>query len=219
MKNIFQYCRIFRAFDLDYLSIWTHAPGQSAYNPVERSMIMLFQKLAGITLPIERAHFQMSSGYGIYDNFQTCSEHTILFRISAQKVCHHYTIITNFKLYIINSIFACSSSLLNILRKVLNVSFALFTFFYKINLSIFRNIVQNFFMSEKCSVWFVWDVSRIFSCPEYVWFTYINFRYEKILDIIFDHFLKHFLNIFKYIWTDSEHFDNVFLTFLFYRED
>lgn len=50
---------MFCAFDLDYLSIRTHASGQSAYNPVERSMATLSQKLAGITLPIDKygSHF------------------------------------------------------------------------------------------------------------------------------------------------------------------
>src|SRR6266498_696543 len=42
------------------------------------------------------------------------------------------TVVTNFKLYIIDSIFACSLSLLNTPRKVLNISFALFTFFIKL---------------------------------------------------------------------------------------
>ncbi|PKC10142.1 hypothetical protein RhiirA5_498690 [Rhizophagus irregularis] len=42
-------------FDLDFLSIRTHAPGQSKYNPVERGMATLSGKLAGITLPID--HF------------------------------------------------------------------------------------------------------------------------------------------------------------------
>ncbi|SRR6266540_4504225 len=113
---------------------------------------------------IVRKMFQkvMSSGYGIHDNFQKYSGHTILSGISAQKVQMIYaitcTVITDFKLYIIDSIFACSSSLLNTSRKVLNASFVLFTFFYKINLSI---IARNFFMSGKCQVSFI-------SCPEYV---------------------------------------------------
>ncbi|GBC09804.1 hypothetical protein RclHR1_09120001, partial [Rhizophagus clarus] len=38
IKNIFQYCGMFCNFNLDYLSIWTHAPGQSTYNPVKRSI-------------------------------------------------------------------------------------------------------------------------------------------------------------------------------------
>ncbi|CAB4461237.1 unnamed protein product [Rhizophagus irregularis] len=36
--------------DLDYLTVRTHAPGQSAYNPVERSMASLSGKLAGVEL-------------------------------------------------------------------------------------------------------------------------------------------------------------------------
>ncbi|CAI2197094.1 3168_t:CDS:1, partial [Funneliformis geosporum] len=46
MKNINQYAHLFRALDLDYLTIRTHASGQSAYNPVECSMASLFAKLA-----------------------------------------------------------------------------------------------------------------------------------------------------------------------------
>ncbi|CAI2198953.1 6601_t:CDS:1, partial [Funneliformis geosporum] len=51
MKNIIQYAHLFRALDLDYLTIRTHTLGQSAYNPVERSMASLFAILASITLP------------------------------------------------------------------------------------------------------------------------------------------------------------------------
>lgn len=54
-KNIKTYCHLFQKFDLDYLSIRTHAPGQSKYNPVERGMATLSGKLAGITLPV--GHF------------------------------------------------------------------------------------------------------------------------------------------------------------------
>ncbi len=56
LKNIKVYCQLFKKFDLDYLSIRTHAPGQSKYNPVERGMATLFGKLAGVTLPID--HFR-----------------------------------------------------------------------------------------------------------------------------------------------------------------
>uniref|UniRef100_U9UIM9 Uncharacterized protein n=1 Tax=Rhizophagus irregularis (strain DAOM 181602 / DAOM 197198 / MUCL 43194) TaxID=747089 RepID=U9UIM9_RHIID len=42
-------------FDLDYLTVRTHALEQSKYNPVERGMATLSGKLAGITLPID--HF------------------------------------------------------------------------------------------------------------------------------------------------------------------
>jgi hypothetical protein len=53
LKNIKTYCQLFRKFDLDYLTVRTHAPGQSKYNPVERGMATLSGKLAGITLPID----------------------------------------------------------------------------------------------------------------------------------------------------------------------
>ncbi|CAB4426249.1 unnamed protein product [Rhizophagus irregularis] len=55
LKNINAYCQLFKKFDLDFLSVRTHAPGQSKYNPVERGMATLSGKLAGITLPIN--HF------------------------------------------------------------------------------------------------------------------------------------------------------------------
>ena len=67
MKNIFEYCRMFRAFDLDYLSVRTHAPGQSAYNPVERSMATLSRKLAGITLPINKYGSHLNSQGQVID--------------------------------------------------------------------------------------------------------------------------------------------------------
>ncbi|CAG8715305.1 23345_t:CDS:2 [Cetraspora pellucida] len=54
-KNIESYCKLFKQFDLDYLTIRTHAPGQSKYNPVERGILTLSGKLAGIVLPID--HF------------------------------------------------------------------------------------------------------------------------------------------------------------------
>ncbi|CAG8852584.1 186_t:CDS:1, partial [Gigaspora margarita] len=55
LKNINSYCKFFKKFDLDYLTVRTHAPGQSKYNPVERAIATLSGKLAGITLPID--HF------------------------------------------------------------------------------------------------------------------------------------------------------------------
>ncbi|CAJ0835274.1 1278_t:CDS:2 [Entrophospora sp. SA101] len=62
LKNIKTYCQLFRKFDLDYLTVRTHAPGQSKYNPVERGMATLSGKLAGITLPIDH--------YGTHLNIQ-----------------------------------------------------------------------------------------------------------------------------------------------------
>ncbi|PKB99677.1 hypothetical protein RhiirA5_429331 [Rhizophagus irregularis] len=62
LKNIKAYYHLFKKFDLDYLSVRTHAPGQSKYNPVKRGMATLSGKLAGVTLPID--HF------GIHLNIQ-----------------------------------------------------------------------------------------------------------------------------------------------------
>ena len=56
LKNIKVYCQLFKKFDLDYLSVRTHAPGQFKYNPVERGMMTLSEKLASVTLPID--HFR-----------------------------------------------------------------------------------------------------------------------------------------------------------------
>ncbi|CAB4479452.1 unnamed protein product [Rhizophagus irregularis] len=55
LKNIKNYCQLFRKFDLDYLTVRTYAPDQSKYNLVERGMATLSGKLAGITLPVD--HF------------------------------------------------------------------------------------------------------------------------------------------------------------------
>ncbi|GBC26323.2 hypothetical protein GLOIN_2v1870260 [Rhizophagus irregularis DAOM 181602=DAOM 197198] len=67
MKNIIQYAHLFRSLDLDYLTVRTHAPGQSAYNPVERSMASLSEKLAGITLPIEEFGSHLNSQGNVID--------------------------------------------------------------------------------------------------------------------------------------------------------
>jgi len=52
LANILKYLLLFKKHDLDYLTVRTHAPGQSAYNPVERSMSTLSGKLAGIELDV-----------------------------------------------------------------------------------------------------------------------------------------------------------------------
>ncbi|CAB4484081.1 unnamed protein product [Rhizophagus irregularis] len=62
MKNIIQYAHLFCDLNLDYLTIRTYyAPGQSAYNPVERIMASLSRKLAGITLPIDEFRLHLNS--------------------------------------------------------------------------------------------------------------------------------------------------------------
>ncbi|CAG7829410.1 unnamed protein product, partial [Allacma fusca] len=43
----------FKKYDLDAVFVGTYAPGQSAYNPVERRMAPLSKDLAGIILPYE----------------------------------------------------------------------------------------------------------------------------------------------------------------------
>ncbi|CAG8651406.1 22957_t:CDS:1 [Cetraspora pellucida] len=53
---------MFYEFNLDYLTVRTHTPYHSAYNPVEHGMATLSQKLAGIVLPIDK--------YGIHLNSQ-----------------------------------------------------------------------------------------------------------------------------------------------------
>ncbi|CAG8724843.1 581_t:CDS:1, partial [Scutellospora calospora] len=53
LKNIKSYCLLFRKFNLDYLTIRTHAPEQSKYNLVERGIATLSGKLAGVILPID----------------------------------------------------------------------------------------------------------------------------------------------------------------------
>jgi hypothetical protein len=68
MKNIIEYCKLFRSLNLDYLTVRTHAPGQSAYNPVERSMASLSTKLAGITLPVNKFRSHLDSQGKVVDN-------------------------------------------------------------------------------------------------------------------------------------------------------
>src|SRR6266542_6118614 len=77
LKNIKAYYQLFKKFDLDFLSIRTHAPGQSKYNLVERGMATLSNKLARITLPID--HF------GTYLNIQG---KVINPELATQNFCH-----------------------------------------------------------------------------------------------------------------------------------
>jgi len=53
LKNIKTYCHLFWKFNLDYLTIRIHALEQFKYNPVERNMVILSDKLVGIILPID----------------------------------------------------------------------------------------------------------------------------------------------------------------------
>ncbi|PKY35173.1 hypothetical protein RhiirB3_501455 [Rhizophagus irregularis] len=67
MKNIIQYAHLFRALNLDYLTVCTHASGQSAYNPVERGMASLSAKLASITLPVNEFSSHLDSQGNVID--------------------------------------------------------------------------------------------------------------------------------------------------------
>ncbi|CAI2198210.1 3780_t:CDS:2, partial [Funneliformis geosporum] len=67
MKNIIQYAHLFCILNLDYLTIRIHAPGQSVYNLVERSMASLFAKLAGITLPVREFGSHLNSQGKVVD--------------------------------------------------------------------------------------------------------------------------------------------------------
>src|SRR3954452_22408840 len=80
LKNIKTYCHLFQKFDLDYLTVRTHAPGQSKYNSVERGMATLSGKLAGITLLIDHFGSHLNTQGKVIDpelahrNFQYAGE-------------------------------------------------------------------------------------------------------------------------------------------------
>ena len=84
LKNIMVYCQLFKKFDLDYLSVRTHAPGQSKYNPVERGMATLSGKLAGITLPIDHFGKHLDS-QGNVTNPELATQN---FRYAGEALCN-----------------------------------------------------------------------------------------------------------------------------------
>ena len=67
LKNIVEYCNLFHFLDLDYLTVRTHASGQSTYNPVEHSMAFLSGKLARITLSVDEYSTYLNSQENIID--------------------------------------------------------------------------------------------------------------------------------------------------------
>ncbi|CAG8581513.1 21306_t:CDS:2, partial [Gigaspora margarita] len=75
LKNIIEYCKLFRFLDLDYLTVCTHAP--------ERSMAPLSSKLAGIVLPIDYYGTYLNS-QGKVINEELAKEN---FRFSREKLC------------------------------------------------------------------------------------------------------------------------------------
>ncbi len=77
LKNIKAYCQLFKKFNLDFLSVWIHALEQSKYNPVERGMVTLSNKLASITLPIDH-----------YDTHLNTQEKVIDLELAAWNFCY-----------------------------------------------------------------------------------------------------------------------------------
>ncbi|CAG8446961.1 4526_t:CDS:2 [Scutellospora calospora] len=68
LKNIESYCKIFKKFDLDYLSVRMYTLGQSKYNPVERSIAIFSSKLAGVVLPIDHFGKHLDSQSRVINN-------------------------------------------------------------------------------------------------------------------------------------------------------
>ncbi|CAG8775471.1 30566_t:CDS:2 [Gigaspora margarita] len=83
LKNIIKYSKFFCSIDLDYLSVHTHAPEQSSFNPVERSMASLSSKLAGIMLPIDHFSTHLNSQGKVIDEELAMKN----FRFSGEKLC------------------------------------------------------------------------------------------------------------------------------------
>ena len=83
LKNIFEYSKLFKKEDLDYLTVRTHAPGQSAYNPVERSMATLSEKLAGISFPIDHFGSHLNSQGKVVDDDLAYKN----FRYAGERLC------------------------------------------------------------------------------------------------------------------------------------
>ena len=83
LKNIFEYSKLFKKEDLDYLTVRTHAPGQSAYNPVERSMATLSEKLAGISFPIDHFSSHLNSQGKVVDDDLAYKN----FRYAGERLC------------------------------------------------------------------------------------------------------------------------------------
>ncbi|CAG8851004.1 3688_t:CDS:2, partial [Gigaspora margarita] len=69
--------------NLDYLTVRMHAPYQSAYNPVKKSMVSLSEKLAGITLPIDEYSTHLDSQGNVVDEeLAQCN-----FEFSGNRLC------------------------------------------------------------------------------------------------------------------------------------
>ena len=58
---------MFLKYNLDALFVFTHAPGSSAYNSVERRMAPLSKDTAGLVLPFDTYGTHMNSSNGTTD--------------------------------------------------------------------------------------------------------------------------------------------------------
>jgi hypothetical protein len=70
-KNITQYTKYMHDNDIDYMSVRTHAPNQSAYNLVERSMAPFSKYLAGVILPAD-THGKHINSSGVVIDADMC---------------------------------------------------------------------------------------------------------------------------------------------------
>jgi len=52
-KNLVAWVSVFKEYDLDTIFVFTHAPGSSAYNQVERRMAPLSKDTSGLVLPFD----------------------------------------------------------------------------------------------------------------------------------------------------------------------
>ncbi|GBC33693.2 hypothetical protein GLOIN_2v1783204 [Rhizophagus irregularis DAOM 181602=DAOM 197198] len=87
LKNIKTYCHFFQKFDLDYLTVQTHASGQSKYNPVERGMATLSGKLASITLPIDHFRLHLNTQGKIENHCNLCQYSLDIKRCTNSSYC------------------------------------------------------------------------------------------------------------------------------------
>ena len=83
LKNIVEYCNLFHFLNLNYLTVRTHALGQSAYNPVKHSMASLSGKLAEITLPLDEYRTHLNSQGNVVN--EELAWHN--FEFSGERLC------------------------------------------------------------------------------------------------------------------------------------
>ena len=53
-QSLASWTKVFLKYNLDALFVFTHAPGNSAYNPLDRRMAPLSQESAGLILPFDK---------------------------------------------------------------------------------------------------------------------------------------------------------------------